>query len=81
MEIPLPAPLRFHSLFACPVSKEHATPENPPMMLTCGHAIARESFAKLGKGSCVLKLFLELATCQGGWAMADQLGERTACIG
>lgn len=51
MEIPLPSSLRFHSIFACPVSKTLATPQNPPMMLVCGHTVARESFGKLGKGS------------------------------
>ena len=50
MEIPLPPSLRYHSIFACPVSKILATPTNPPMMLVCGHAVAKESFAKLGKG-------------------------------
>ncbi|CED83391.1 Predicted E3 ubiquitin ligase [Phaffia rhodozyma] len=51
IEIPLPPSLRFHSIFTCPVSREQATPTNPPMMLVCGHTIARESFAKLGKGT------------------------------
>ena len=50
MEIPLPPSLRYHSIFACPVSKILATPANPPMMLVCGHAVAKESFTKLGKG-------------------------------
>ncbi|OZJ05222.1 hypothetical protein BZG36_02453 [Bifiguratus adelaidae] len=51
VEIPLPENLRYHSIFACPVSKEQATEENPPMMMPCGHVICKESLSKLGKGS------------------------------
>ncbi|EJD06029.1 ubiquitin-protein ligase E3 [Fomitiporia mediterranea MF3/22] len=49
IEIPLPPENRYHSIFACPVSKEQATPTNPPMMITCGHVIAKDSLAKLSK--------------------------------
>ena len=41
---------RFHSVFACPVSKEQTTELNPPMMLPCGHVIAKESLNRLSKG-------------------------------
>ncbi|CEH17313.1 Predicted E3 ubiquitin ligase [Ceraceosorus bombacis] len=51
VEIPLPPHLRFHSTFACPVSKEQGTDENPPMMMTCGHVVCLESLSKIGKGS------------------------------
>ena len=27
----------YYSVFTCPVSKDQSTPENPPMMLPCGH--------------------------------------------
>ena len=48
-EIPLPPSYQFHSIFVCPVSKEQATDQNPPMMLPCGHVIARESLDRLSK--------------------------------
>lgn len=55
VEIPLPLQYRFHSVFACPVSKEQATASNPPMMMVCGHVIAKESLHKLARGGgCVL---------------------------
>ncbi|KAI8451380.1 hypothetical protein BY996DRAFT_3793352 [Phakopsora pachyrhizi] len=50
VEIPLPQDYRFHSVFACPVSKEQSTESNPPMMMPCGHVIAKESMQKLAKG-------------------------------
>ncbi|KII88581.1 hypothetical protein PLICRDRAFT_41768 [Plicaturopsis crispa FD-325 SS-3] len=51
IEIPLSAENRYHSIFACPVSKEQATEQNPPMMMTCGHVITRDSLQKLSKVS------------------------------
>lgn len=42
--------LRFHSVFSCPVTREQASWENPPMMLKCGHVICRSSLARLMKG-------------------------------
>lgn len=50
VEIPLPPSFQFHSIFVCPVSKEQATDSNPPMMIPCGHVLARESLARLSKG-------------------------------
>ena len=50
-ETPLPESLLFHSIFVCPVSKEQTTAENPPMVLPCGHMLARETLQKLCKGS------------------------------
>ena len=49
VEVPLAPENRFHSAFACPVSKDQATDANPSMMLNCGHVVAKESLAKLGK--------------------------------
>ncbi|TCD64437.1 hypothetical protein EIP91_004082 [Steccherinum ochraceum] len=40
---------RYHSIFACPVSKEQSTEQNPPMMMACGHVITRDSLQKLSK--------------------------------
>ncbi|KAF2032956.1 hypothetical protein EK21DRAFT_98538 [Setomelanomma holmii] len=51
VEIPLPTPYHFHSIFVCPVSKEQTTDANPPMMMPCGHVIAHESLEKLSKGA------------------------------
>lgn len=49
-EIQLPNQLKFHNLFICPVSKEISTPENPPMLLTCGHCISQNALEKMQKG-------------------------------
>eukprot|EP00127_Corallochytrium_limacisporum_P003490 Clim_evm118s149 gene=Clim_evmTU118s149 len=53
-ELPVPIDLgknrQYHSVFACPVSREHATHENPPMMLPCGHAICKQSLKRVSKG-------------------------------
>ncbi|KAH9951317.1 Sfi1 spindle body protein-domain-containing protein [Amylocystis lapponica] len=49
IEISLPPENRYHSVFACPVSKEQSTEQNPPMMMACGHVIAKDSLQKLSK--------------------------------
>jgi E3 ubiquitin-protein transferase RMND5 len=46
-QLKLDPQFKFHSTFVCPVSKEVATPENPPMMLPCGHLIAKNSMDRL----------------------------------
>ncbi|KAG0021029.1 hypothetical protein BGZ80_003191, partial [Entomortierella chlamydospora] len=51
VEINLTDDTKFHSIFTCPVSKEQATEENPPMMMTCGHVICKESLQKLSRGT------------------------------
>lgn len=50
VEIPLPPEYRYHSVFACPVSKEQATDANPPMMMPCGHVVANQTLMRLCKG-------------------------------
>jgi len=49
IEIPLSSENRYHSIFACLVSKEQSTESNPPMMMTCGHVISKDSLQKLNK--------------------------------
>ncbi|KAF2140020.1 uncharacterized protein K452DRAFT_274670 [Aplosporella prunicola CBS 121167] len=51
VEIPLPPSYHFHSIFVCPVSKEQGTDQNPPMMMPCGHVIAKESLERISKGA------------------------------
>lgn len=46
-ETPLPSSMIYHSIFVCPVAKEQTTDENPPMMLPCGHVLAKESLRNL----------------------------------
>jgi E3 ubiquitin-protein transferase RMND5 len=41
----------FHSIFACPVSKDQSTAENPPMLLPCGHVLCKVSIAKIAKNT------------------------------
>ena len=48
-EIPVPPENRYHSVFACPVSKEQASESNPPMMMDCGHVVNKDSLEKLKK--------------------------------
>lgn len=49
IEIPLSSDNRYHSIFACLVSKEQSTELNPPMMMSCGHVISKDSLQKLNK--------------------------------
>jgi len=51
VEIELGAHRLYHSVFTCPVSRETASKDNPPMRLPCGHAICRESLQKIAKNS------------------------------
>lgn len=49
VEIELGREFVFHSIFACPVSRDMCGPENPPMLLPCNHVLAEQSVAKLVK--------------------------------
>ena len=51
IEIELGPDRLYHSVFACPVSRETATKTNPPMRLLCGHAICKESLQKIAATS------------------------------
>ncbi|OAE20938.1 hypothetical protein AXG93_3256s1850 [Marchantia polymorpha subsp. ruderalis] len=52
VEIELSKEFQFHSIFACPVSRDPSTAENPPMLMPCGHVLCKQSIQKLAKGSC-----------------------------
>lgn len=51
----LPAPVelgkefQFHSIFVCPVSRDHGSEENPPMLMPCSHVLCKQSIMKLSK--------------------------------
>ncbi|XP_023751885.1 protein RMD5 homolog [Lactuca sativa] len=54
-QLPVPVDLgtefQFHSIFVCPVSREQAGEDNPPMMMSCGHVLCRQSITKLSKNN------------------------------
>lgn len=51
VEVELGKEFVFHSIFACPVSKDQSTTANPPMLLPCGHVLCQVSIQKIAKGS------------------------------
>ncbi|GBG80229.1 hypothetical protein CBR_g30595 [Chara braunii] len=51
VEIELEKEFQFHSIFACPVSRDQSTADNPPMLMPCGHVLCKQSINKLAKGS------------------------------
>ncbi|XP_022740916.1 protein RMD5 homolog A-like [Durio zibethinus] len=52
-QLPVPVELdkefQFHSVFVCPVSKEQSTDDNPPMLMSCGHVLCKQSINKMSK--------------------------------
>jgi len=50
LEIDLGPRFVRHSVFTCPISKA-GTPDNPPMLLLCGHVLGLASITKLARGS------------------------------
>lgn len=40
----------FHSVFVCPVGREQSSRDNPPMLLPCGHVLARQSIRSIVRG-------------------------------
>ena len=51
LDLDLGPAFAYHSTFTCPISKELATPGNPPMLLPCGHVLALASVTKLARSS------------------------------
>ena len=49
IELELGPEFVYHSIFACPVSREQATPENPPKLLPCNHVLCEQSIMKIAK--------------------------------
>eukprot|EP00249_Psilotum_nudum_P017319 c26259_g1_i1 orf=253-1398(-) len=49
VEIELGKEYQFHSIFACPISKDQSSAENPPMLMPCGHVLCKLSLQKLAK--------------------------------
>lgn len=54
-QLPVPLELgrefQFHSIFVCPVSRDQASEENPPMLMPCLHVLCKQSIMKLSKNS------------------------------
>jgi hypothetical protein len=56
IELELGPQFVFRSIFACPVSKDPATPDNPAALLPCGHMLCQQSVLKIARGrSKILK--------------------------
>lgn len=49
IEIELGPEFVFHSIFACPVSKDQSGVDNPPMLLPCNHVLCEQSILKIAK--------------------------------
>lgn len=47
IELELGPEFNFHSIFACPVSKEMTDQDNPPLLLPCGHVLSTQSVTRI----------------------------------
>ncbi|KAL5541237.1 hypothetical protein UlMin_042710 [Ulmus minor] len=52
-QLPVPVELgkefQYHSIFVCPVSRDQASEENPPLLMPCSHVLCKQSIIKLSK--------------------------------
>uniref|UniRef100_A0A6T8PEU0 RING-Gid-type domain-containing protein n=1 Tax=Hemiselmis andersenii TaxID=464988 RepID=A0A6T8PEU0_HEMAN len=55
VEIDLGPERKYHSVFVCPVSREQASADNPPMMMQCGHVLCEHSLKKVSRGAARFK--------------------------
>jgi len=62
-----------HSIFTCPVSKESTTPDNPPMLLPCGHVLSLGSIVKLARGLRTVRFKCPYCPVESTAAMAKAL--------
>jgi hypothetical protein len=49
VEIELGEEFAFCSVFACPVSREPSSAQNPPVLLPCGHVLCEQSVARIAR--------------------------------
>jgi hypothetical protein len=49
IELELGQEFVYHSIFACPVSREQSTPDNPPKLLPCNHVLCEQSILRIAK--------------------------------
>lgn len=42
---------RYHSVFVCPVSKEHSSEDNPAMRMPCGHVLCKQSINGMSRNA------------------------------
>ncbi|SBT87186.1 zinc finger, C3HC4 type, putative [Plasmodium malariae] len=47
VEVDLSGCFFFHSSFTCPISRDKSSKDNPPYLLTCGHAICKSCVDKI----------------------------------
>ncbi|KAM0677474.1 hypothetical protein BDAP_001975 [Binucleata daphniae] len=49
LPVDLEVPVKYHSLFICPVMKMFCGNDNPPIRLNCGHVISRGAVERISK--------------------------------